>query len=75
LAVAAAEKVKAPFTVLTSGCTMGPPHDPTLFDRVMPTQSPVSGLNRAVGWSPVDPAFGRITGRPKWVISWFEDDG
>lgn len=74
LAVAAAEKVKAPFTLLTSGCTMGPPHDPTLLDRVMPPGSPVSGLNRAVGWSPVDPAFARIQGRPKWVISWFEDD-
>jgi hypothetical protein len=73
-AVAAAEKVKASFTLLTSGCTMGPPHDPTLFDRVMPRQSPISGLNRAVGWSPVDPAFARIQGRPKWVISWFEDD-
>lgn len=73
-AVAAAEKVKAPFTMLTSGCTMGPPQDPTLFDRVMPKSSPISGLNRAVGWSPIDPAFRRIKGRPKWVISWFEDD-
>jgi hypothetical protein len=74
LALAAAETVKTPFTLLTSGCTIGPPHDPALFDRVMPKQSPVSGLNRAVGWSPVDPTFGRIQGRPKWVISWLEDD-
>ena len=40
----------------------------------MPKHMPMSGLNRAVGWSPVDPAFGRIQGRPKWVISWLEDD-
>lgn len=73
-AIAAAEKVKAPFTLLTSGCTMGPPHQPDLFDMVMPKQSPISGLVRDGGYSFVDSTFGRIHGRPKWVVSWFEDD-
>ncbi len=73
-AVAAAEKVKAPFTLLTSGCTMGPPHQPDLFDRVMPKQSPITGLVRDGGYAFVDSTFGRIKGRPKWVVSWFEDD-
>lgn len=73
-AIAAAETVKAPFTLATCGWVLGPPHDRALFDKVLPKQMPVSCINRQVGHDPVEPGFAKVHGRPKWAIPWMEDD-
>ena len=73
-AIAAAEKVKAPFTLATCGWVLGPPQEPALFDNVLPKQMPMSCINRQVGHSPVEPGFARVKGRPQWAIPWLEDD-
>jgi len=73
-AIAAAEKVKVPFTLATCGWVLGPPRDRALFDNVLPKEMPMSCINRNVGFSPVEPGFARVQGRPKWAIPWLEDD-
>ena len=73
-AIAAAEKVKAPFTLATCGWVLGPPKDRALFDNVLPREMPVSCINRNVGFAPVEPGFANIEGRPQWAIPWMEDD-
>jgi len=73
-AVTAQQNVEAPFTLATCGWVLGPPADRTQFDRFLPREMPFSCINREVGFSPVEPDFGRIQNRPKWQISWVEDD-
>ena len=73
-AIAAAGKVKPPFTLATCGWVLGPPKDRALFDNVLPKEMPVSCINRNVGFTPVEPGFARVKGRPKWAIPWMEDD-
>ncbi len=73
-AIAAAEKVKPPFTLATCGWVLGPPKDRALFDNVLPKEMPLSCINRNVGFAPVEPGFARVKGRPKWAIPWLEDD-
>ena len=70
----AAERVKAPFTLATCGWVLGPPQDPSQFDRELPKSMPLSCISRQVGNSPVEPGFARVQGRPKWSIPWLEDD-
>jgi hypothetical protein len=74
LAVAAAEKLHAPFTLATCGWVLGPPKDRAQFDNVLPKTMPFSCINRQVGKAPVEPQFTKIKGRPKWAIPWLEDD-
>jgi hypothetical protein len=74
LAVKAAEKVNAPFTLATCGWVLGPPKDRAQFDNVLPKEMPFSCINRQVGFAPVEPSFARLKGRPKWAIPWMEDD-
>jgi hypothetical protein len=73
-AIAAAEKVKAPFTLATCGWVLGPAQDRALFDKMLPKAMPMSCINRQVGHSPVEPGFADVEGRPKWAIPWMEDD-
>jgi hypothetical protein len=73
-AMAAAEKVRAPFTLATCGWVLGPPQDPSRFDRFLPKTMPMSCISRNVGNSPVEPGFADVAGRPKWSIPWLEDD-
>ena len=73
-AIAAAEKVKAPFTLATCGWVLGPPNDRALFDNFLPKEMPMSCINRNVGFAPVEPGFARVEGRPQWAIPWLEDD-
>jgi hypothetical protein len=73
-AIAAAEKIKSPFTLATCGWVLGPPKDRALFDNILPKEMPVSCINRNVGFAPVEPGFARINGRPQWAIPWLEDD-
>lgn len=73
-AIAAAEKVKAPFTLATCGWVLGPPTDRAMFDNFLPKSMPLSCINRNVGFSFVEPGFEKIKGRPIWAIPWMEDD-
>ncbi len=73
-AIEAAKKVSAPFQLATCGWVLGPQDDRAMFDRTLPPGMPVSCINREVGNSPVDPAFARVSRRPKWAIPWLEDD-
>ena len=73
-AIAAAKAVDAPFTLATSGWVLGPPQDRALFDQILPKDMPLSAINREVGWTPVEPGFAKVEGRPKWAIPWMEDD-
>jgi len=73
-AMAAAEKVKAPFTLATCGWVLGPQQDRALFDNTLPKNMPMSCINREVGHAPVEPGFAKVSGRPKWAIPWLEDD-
>jgi hypothetical protein len=74
LAVEAAKKVNASFTLATCGWVLGPPKDRAQFDNVLPKEMPFSCINRQVGFAPVEPSFARLKGRPKWAIPWMEDD-
>ncbi len=74
VAMAAAKKVKAPFTLATCGWVLGPPQQPALFDSFLPKDMPMSCINRQVGHAPVEPGFAKVQGRPKWAIPWLEDD-
>ena len=73
-AVAAAQRVNAPFTLATCGWVLGPPQDRALFDKVLPKEMPFSCINRQVGKDPVEPQFAGIKDRPQWAIPWLEDD-
>lgn len=73
-AIAAAEQVRAPFTLATCGWVLGPPQDRALFDKILPPNMPVSCINRQVGHAPVEPGFADVEGRPQWAIPWLEDD-
>jgi hypothetical protein len=73
-ALSALKEIKAPFTLATCGWVLGPPDDPTRFDALLPKDIPFSCINREVGFSPVEPSFADLSGRPKWAIPWMEDD-
>jgi hypothetical protein len=73
-ALSAATEIKAPFTLATCGWVLGPPDNPTRFDDQLPKNIPFSCINREVGFSPVEPSFANLSGRPKWAIPWMEDD-
>jgi len=73
-AIAAANKVGAPFTLATCGWVLGPKKDRAMFDRFLPREMPMSCINRQVGFAPVDVNFARLQDRPKWAIPWLEDD-
>lgn len=74
IALDAARAVKAPFTIATCGWVLGPPKDRAMFHDRLPKDVPFSAINRNVGNEPVDPAFARLQGRPRWAIPWLEDD-
>jgi hypothetical protein len=73
-ALSAATEINAPFTLATCGWVLGPPDNPTRFDDLLPKDIPFSCINREVGFSPVEPSFANLSGRPKWAIPWMEDD-
>jgi hypothetical protein len=73
-AIAAAKKVKSPFTLGTCGWVLGPPQSPALFDKSLPKEMPMGCINRQVGNTPIESGFAKIEGRPKWAIPWMEDD-
>lgn len=73
-AIAAAKTVDAPFTLATCGWVLGPARNRSEFDKMLPQSMPFGVINRQQGYTPVEPSFAKITDRPKWEISWLEDD-
>jgi len=63
-----------PFSLATCGWVLGPVQDRSMFDKVLPKSWPMSCINQQVGFTPVDPGFARVSGRPLWAIPWMEDD-
>jgi hypothetical protein len=70
----ARDEVKSPVQAVVSGWTIGPRKDPLLYDRELPKEVVVAPLVKDIGRAPVDPAYGDMIGRPKWVAPWLEDD-
>ncbi|HVX66052.1 MAG TPA: hypothetical protein VHA11_05605 [Bryobacteraceae bacterium] len=66
--------LEKPFRLATSGWVLGPAHDRAALDKFLPKDSPMSCINRKVGHAPDEPGFANISGRPKWVIPWMEND-
>ncbi|MCY3018274.1 MAG: GDSL-type esterase/lipase family protein [Planctomycetota bacterium] len=74
LAEAAAKAVKASFGLATCGWLLGTRKDPLWTDQHTPKSWAISSLSTGVGRVPVDKNYGVMTGRPRWVIGWAEDD-
>ncbi|MEI6603695.1 MAG: hypothetical protein WCP35_00190 [Verrucomicrobiota bacterium] len=74
LAEAAAKSVQAPFSLATAGWRLGTREDPLWIDKRVPKSWAVSSINTSLGRDPVEKSYGTITGRPKWAITWAEDD-
>jgi hypothetical protein len=73
-AQAALDAIGKPFTLATCGWVLGPGHDRTAMDKILPAGSPISCINRQVGHEPIDAGFANIGPRPKWAIPWMEND-
>ena len=73
-ALDALKAIGKPFTLATSGWVLGPQDDRAALDKFLPKDSPMSCINRQVGHAPDEPGFANVTGRPKWVIPWVEND-
>jgi hypothetical protein len=63
-----------PFQLATCGWVLGPVQDRSMFDQYLPKSWPMSCINQQVGFTPVDPGFAKVSGRPLWAIPWMEDD-
>jgi hypothetical protein len=74
LAEAAAKAVQAPFGMATAGWRLGTREDPMWIDQRVPKSWATSSINTGLGRDPVEKSYGTITGRPKWAITWAEDD-
>jgi hypothetical protein len=73
-ALAALDALGKPFVLATSGWVLGPTHDRSALDKILPKACPMSCINRQVGHAPVEPGFANVTGRPTWAIPWVEND-
>ncbi|MCX6880230.1 MAG: hypothetical protein NTW21_41465 [Verrucomicrobia bacterium] len=74
LAEAAAKSVQASFGMATGGWRLGTREDPMWLDQRVPKSWATSSINTGLGRDPVEKSYGTITGRPKWAITWAEDD-
>lgn len=73
-ALGALNNLGNPLTLASCGWVLGPQHDRAALDNLLPKNSPMSCINQGVGHTPIESSFGRIQGRPKWAIPWFEND-
>ncbi len=71
---AALSDTKAPFGLSLCGWGWITQNFPAL-DQALPKDVVFSAISMSVGNAPVSPNFGRLEGRQKWAIPWFEDDG
>ena len=70
---AALRESKAPFGLGICGWGWITQNFPAL-DTALPKDVVFSAISMSVGNDPVSPNFGRLEGRQKWAIPWFEDD-
>ena len=73
-ALAALDRLGKPFALATCGWVLGPQHDRAALDELLPKSSPMGCINREVGHAADEPFFANLSGRPKWVIPWMEND-
>jgi len=71
----AGRKVGVPFRFATAGWRLGTRDDAAWTDKHTPKDWAASAIGVNLGRDPVEPCFGEMKGRPKWVIGWAEDDG
>ncbi|ACB75512.1 malectin domain-containing carbohydrate-binding protein [Opitutus terrae] len=74
-ALAALRDLKNPITLATCGWVLGPQHDRSALDRLLPPASPMSAINSSVGHVAIERAFTNLSERPRWAIPWLENDG
>ena len=74
LVEAAANAVKAPFGLATSGWRLGTRDDALWMDKHTPKSWAASSIGTSLGRDPVEKAYGAMPSRAKWVIGWAEDD-
>lgn len=74
LAQSAAQSIKAPFGLATSGWRLGTREDPLWLDKRTPKSWAASSIATGLGREPVEAAYATMTGRPRWAIGWAEDD-
>lgn len=74
IAIEAACKLDTPFALATCGWVLGPQQDRAHYDDQLPDNISFACINPQFGLGTVDPAFAKITQRPKWAIPWLEDD-
>jgi hypothetical protein len=72
-AAAALTDSKAPFGLAICGWGWITQNFPAL-DQALPKDVAFSAISMSVGNDPVSPNFGRLDGRQRWAIPWFEDD-
>ncbi len=70
---AALMESKAPFGLGICGWGWITQNFPAL-DEALPKEVAFSAISMSVGNAPISPNFGRLGGRQKWAIPWFEDD-
>lgn len=74
LAIGALKRSEAPFKLATCGWVLGPQQDRAAFDNDLPKDIPMGAISQQLGYTKIDPAFGRLQGRGKWAIPWLESD-
>lgn len=70
---AALKETRAPFGLGICGWGWITQNFPAL-DAVLPKEVAFSAISMSVGNDPLSPNFGRLPGRQRWAIPWFEDD-
>jgi len=70
---AALKAAEAPFGLGVCGWGWITQNFPAL-DRALPKEIAFSAISMSVGNDPISPNFGKLEGRQKWAIPWFEDD-
>jgi len=73
-ALAALDGLGRPFSLATCGWVLGPQHDRSALDAMLPKTVPMSCISRELGHAALEPGFANITGRPRWAIPWMEND-
>ncbi len=74
-ALGALGDLHSPMTLATCGWVLGPQNDRAALDRILPPSSPMSAINTAVGYDPIERQFANLGDRPRWAIPWLENDG
>lgn len=74
-ALGALQDLNHPMTLATCGWVLGPQHDRSALDKLLPASAPMSAINSSVGHVAIERAFTNLTNRPRWAIPWLENDG